>query len=96
MSQLQLLKSQIELMDKKICEIVHEIETKETLIHSIKSKKAEIDQQLIDEESKYNKLTQNHSYLCEVKKDTSDNYNQIEEAALTLLDIIKTKCDSIA
>ena len=96
MSQLELLKIQLDTMDKKIKEIYTNIENKKVLIITIQHTKKEIDQQLIDEQLAHDKLVQNYTYLCEVKQDTSSNYNQIEEAANTLLDIIKSKCDSIS
>lgn len=96
MSQLELLKKQLDSMDTRIKDISINIENKRVLINSIQNKKKEIDQQFIDEQVLYEKLIQNHTYLCEVKHDTSANFNQIEEAAITLLDIIKSKCDSIS
>lgn len=95
MSQLELLKGQIDTMDKRIKEIKADITVKGTLIETIQTKKAEIDLQLLEEQNNYEILNQNYAYLCEVKTDTTQNYLQIEEAANTLLDILKTKCGSI-
>jgi len=95
MSQLQLLKIQLEQMDSRIQDIEKQIMTKSQLLREIELKKEEIDYQLLSEKLSYEKLTHNYEYLLEIKKDTSSNYNQIEEAATTLLDIIKSKCDAI-
>jgi hypothetical protein len=43
----------------------------------------------------YDRWVHNHKYLNEVKENTMDNYNQIQESANTLLDILKNKCDGI-
>ena len=47
-------------------------------------------------EIQYDKLSENYNYLSEVQKETTNNYNQIEDAATTLLDILKSKCDNMA
>ena len=96
MSQLQLLKAQIEAMDTRITQLNKEMSLKDSLITSIQQKKIDVDKQLLEEQGQYEKLMQNYNYLCEVKKDTAANFGQIEEAAITLLDILKTKCDSIS
>jgi len=95
MSQLQLLKTQLEQMDARIQDIENQIKIKSQLLKEIEIKKEEIDYLLLTEKLSYEKLTHNYEYLIEIKKDTSSNYNQIEEAATTLLDIIKSKCDAI-
>ena len=96
MSQLEHLQNQIDIINKRIYDIKHEIDIKELLIKSIETKKIEIDKQLLDEQSQYEKMVKNHKELNELKNETSVNFNQIEEAAVTLLDIIKSKCDSIS
>ena len=95
MSQLELLKTRIDSMDNQIREIGLDIKVKQELIEKISNTKREIDQTLIDEQAQCEKLIQNYTYLSEVKKDTSINYHQIEEAAITLLEIIQNKCSSI-
>jgi len=95
MSQLELLKTHIELMNTRIKTIEQEINEKKQVIINYGNQKNEIEFQLNNETAIYNKLVQNYEYLCEVKQNTSSNYIQLEEAATTLLDILRNKCDGI-
>ena len=57
--------------------------------------KLKIEETLLIENSAYDTLFQNFEYLKEVRTNTTTNYNQIEDSANTLLDILKNKCDGI-
>jgi chromosome segregation ATPase len=72
-----------------------ELEDRKKSIHDLNIKKEEIQNNLIDEELKYNELLNNYNYLSDVKQNTTNNYNQILDSANTLLDILKNKCDGI-
>lgn len=95
MSQLDLLKTHIENMNKRILTIESEINEKKQIIINYENQKNEIEFHLTNENALYSKLVENHAYLCDVKQNTSSNYTQLEEAATTLLDILKNKCDGI-
>jgi hypothetical protein len=106
MSQLDLLKTHIENMDTRIKTIESEINEKKQLIINFENQKNEIilnfEKQkneieflLNNENDLYSKLVENYNYLCEVKQNTSSNYKQLEDAATTLLDILRNKCDGI-
>jgi hypothetical protein len=95
MSQLELLKTHIELMNTRIKTIESEINEKKQVIINYANQKNEIENHLNNENAIYSKLVQNYEYLCEVKQNTSSNYIQLEEAATTLLDILRNKCDGI-
>jgi hypothetical protein len=106
MSQLELLKTHIENMNTRINTIESEINEKKQVILNVQAEKnqlimnyenkmIEIDNILTNENAVYSKLVENYNYLCEVKQNTSSNYTQLEEAASTLLDILKNKCDGI-
>jgi hypothetical protein len=106
MSQLELLKTHIENMNTRIKTIESEINEKKQVILNVQSEKnqlimnyenkmIEIENILTSENAVYSKLVENYNYLCEVKQNTSSNYTQLEEAASTLLDILKNKCDGI-
>ena len=95
MSQLELLKTHIELMNTRIKTIESEINEKKQVIINYENQKNEIVNHLNNENAIYSKLVQNFEYLCEVKQNTSSNYTQLEEAATTLLDILRNKCDGI-
>lgn len=95
MSQLELLKTQIEIMNTRIKTIEREIDERKQTIINFEHQKNVIEIQLNNENELYSKLVQNYEYLCEVKQNTSSNYLQLEEAATTLLDILRNKCDGI-
>ena len=95
MSQLELLKTHIENMNKRIKTIETEINEKKQVIINYENQRIEIETILNRENELYAKLVENHAYLCDVKQNTSSNYTQLEEAATTLLDILKNKCDGI-
>lgn len=95
MSQLELLKTQIEIMNTRIKTIEQEIDERKQTIINFEHQKNVIEIQLNNENELYSKLVQNYEYLCEVKQNTSSNYLQLEEAATTLLDILRNKCDGI-
>ena len=95
MSQLELLKTQIEIMNTRIKTIEREIDERKQTIINFEHQKNLIEIQLNNENELYSKLVQNYEYLCDVKQNTSCNYNQLEEAATTLLDILRNKCDGI-
>jgi hypothetical protein len=95
MSQLELLKQHIDQMNTRIKNIEVEIETKRTNIEKLNTQKDEIDSILSLEEATYKKLIGTFEYLLDVKTSTTNNFNQLEEAATTLLDILKNKCDDV-
>jgi hypothetical protein len=95
MSSLELLKEQIENINKRINTMEKDISEKKNYINKITKDKENIDKLLEMETTLYDRLVHNHKYLNEVKENTMDNYNQIQESANTLLDILKNKCDGI-
>jgi chromosome segregation ATPase len=95
MSALESLKLQIEHMNKRILDIEKELSNRKTFIQDLNEQKLKIEETLLTENSAYDTLFQNFEYLKEVRTNTTTNYNQIEESANTLLDILKNKCDGI-
>ena len=95
MSSLELLREQIENINNRIINMEKDIIEKKNYIIKITKDKEHIDNLLDSETSLYERLVHNHKYLNEVKENTMDNYNQIQESANTLLDILKNKCDGI-
>jgi len=95
MSALESLKLQIEHMNKRIHDIEIDLNKRKTNLNELAIKKNEIEENILVEKSQYDTLFQNFEYLKEVRTNTTDNYNQIEESANTLLDILKNKCDGI-
>jgi hypothetical protein len=95
MSALESLKLQIEHMNKRIIDIEKELSNRKTFIQDLNEQKLKIEETLLTENSAYDTLFQNFEYLKEVRTNTTTNYNQIEESANTLLDILKNKCDGI-
>ena len=95
MSSLELLKEQIENINKRINTMEKDISEKKNYINKITKDKENIDKLLEMETTLYDRWVHNHKYLNEVKENTMDNYNQIQESANTLLDILKNKCDGI-
>lgn len=96
MSQLDILKDQMQSMGNKLGQLQRDMEQLQGIVNQLKQNKADLDSQLLNAESQYEKLSENYKYLTEVQCETMTNYNQIENAATTLLDIIKSKCDSIS
>ena len=95
MSALESLKLQIEHMNKRIKDIELELTNRKSYINDLNQQKVKIEETLLTENSAYDTLLQNFEYLKEVRTNTTTNYNQIEESANTLLDILKNKCDGI-
>jgi chromosome segregation ATPase len=96
MSQLDILKDQMQSMGHKLGQLKRDMEQLQDVVNRLKQTKNEIETQLMNAEGQYSKLSENYNYLYEVQQETTNNYNQIENAATTLLDIIKSKCDSIS
>jgi hypothetical protein len=92
MSKLELLKQQIDNMNLRIKNMDTEINTKKGNILNINSQKEQIEILLTNENNLYNQMVQEYEYLSEVQKTTTANYNQLEEAATTLLEILNSKC----
>jgi chromosome segregation ATPase len=92
---IELLKKQMEEMDTKISKLTSEIDKKSKLIGELQSSYETINKQLQSEKSSFESLEENKKYLIEVKKETESNYKQINDAAATLLEILKSKTDKI-
>lgn len=92
MSKLETLKQQIDNMNLRIKHMDTEINTKKAHIININSQKQEIEVQLNNENNLYNTMVKQYEYLLEVQHTTTTNYNQLEEAATTLLEILNSKC----
>ena len=92
---LELLKYQMEEMDVKITKLSSEINTKNKLIQDLELSYEKIGAQLQNEKTQFNSLEENKKYLTEVKEETESNYKQINDAASTLLEILKSKTDKI-
>ena len=92
MSKLELLKNQIDHMNLRITTMKDEINTKKAKIINIGSQKEQIEILLNAENDLYKNLVQQYEYLLEVQNTTTTNYNQLEEAATTLLEILNSKC----
>ena len=82
-------------MDTKISKLTIELDKKSKLIGELQSSYEKINQQLQTEKSSFDSLEENKKYLVEVKKETESNYKQINDAAATLLEILKSKTDKI-
>jgi predicted nucleic acid-binding Zn-ribbon protein len=96
MSHLDILKDQMNAMGDKIEQIQQEMRDLEIEISQFTEAKNKIEEQLTNAENRFTTLSNNHKYLTEVQKETTNNYNQIEDAATTLLEIIRSKCDNIS
>jgi chromosome segregation ATPase len=92
---LELLKKQMEEMDIKITKLSSEIDKKTKLIEDLELSHEKISTQLLTEKSVFVSLEENKKYLTEVKQETESNYKQINDAASTLLEILKSKTDKI-
>jgi chromosome segregation ATPase len=95
MTCLELLKKQMEEMDIKITKLSNEIDKKTRLIEDLEVSHEKISAQLLTEKSIFASLEENKKYLTEVKEETESNYKQINDAASTLLEILKSKTDKI-
>lgn len=95
MTCLELLKYQMEEMDVKITKLSSEINSKNKLIQDLELSYEKIGAQLQNEKTQFNSLEENKKYLTEVKQETESNYKQINDAASTLLEILKSKTDKI-
>lgn len=82
-------------MDTKISKLTTDIDKKSKLIGELQSSYEKINQQLQLEKSLFDSLEENKKYLIEVKNETELNYKQINDAAATLLEILKSKTDKI-
>ena len=82
-------------MDTKISKLTTDIDKKSKLIGELQSSYEKINQQLQLEKSLFDSLEENKKYLIEVKNETESNYKQINDAAATLLEILKSKTDKI-
>lgn len=82
-------------MDTKISKLTIELDKKSKLIGDLQSSYEKINIQLQTEKSSFDSLEENKKYLIEVKKETESNYKQINDAAATLLEILKSKTDKI-
>jgi chromosome segregation ATPase len=94
-STLELLKKQMDEMDKKITILLDDLEKKSKLIEELEISSDKINKQLESERKIFNSLEENKHYLIEVKNETKSNYEQINDAASTLLQILKSKTDKI-
>jgi chromosome segregation ATPase len=92
---LELLKKQIEEMDTKISKITNTLEKKTILIKDLEVSYENIGEQLKNEKTEFISLQDNKNYLIDVKNETESNYKQINDAASTLLEILKSKTDKI-
>lgn len=95
MSALESLKLQIDHMNKRIADIEIDLTNRKNHIDELNIQKNKLENNLLTEQLQYDNLFQNFEYLKEVRTNTTTNYNQIEESANTLLDILKNKCDGI-
>ena len=82
-------------MDTKISKLTIEIDKKSKLIGELQASYEKINIQLQSEKSSFESLEENKKYLIEVKNETESNYKQINDAAATLLEILKSKTDRI-
>ena len=92
---LELLKKQMDEMDAKIKKIALDIDKKTKLITQEKQNYEKISTQLTSEKKIFISLEENKKYLVEVKTETESNFKQINDAASTLLEILKSKTDKI-
>jgi len=92
---LVLLKTQIDDMANKIKKLISDLEKKTIIITNLENEYEKINEQLQNERKSFELLNENKNYLIEVQRDTETNYKQIESAAITLLEILKSKTDKI-
>ena len=82
-------------MEQKIIRLTKDIEIKEKVIHDLEEQFETINERLTIERGVVKSWKENKTYLLEVKKETESNYTQIDNAASTLLEILKSKTDNI-
>ena len=70
-------------------------EKKSKIIEELEISSDQINKQLESEKKTFQSLEENKQYLIEVKNETESNYKQINDAASTLLQILKSKTDKI-
>jgi chromosome segregation ATPase len=92
---LELLKKQMTEMDQKINKLTTDIEKKELVIKSLESEYENIMERLLTERNLITTWKENKNYLVDVKKETETNFIQIDNAASTLLEILKSKTDKV-
>ena len=92
---LEMLKKQMSEMDLKITKLISELDKKTKLIEELESSYDKINKQLENEKKTFTSLEENKKYLIEVKNETESNYKQINDAASTLLEILKSKTDKV-
>jgi hypothetical protein len=92
---LELLKIQMEDMNIKIAILTSDINKKTVLIENLNIEYIEITNKLEEEKTILTALEENKKYLIDVKNETESNYKQINDAASTLLEILKSKTDKI-
>jgi chromosome segregation ATPase len=92
---LELLKKQMTEMDQKINKLTSDIEKKEVVIKSLESDYAILTERLLTERNLISTWKENKNYLEDVKKETESNFIQIDNAASTLLEILKSKTDKV-
>ena len=95
LSTLELLKKQMDEMDKKITTLLNDLEKKSKIIEELEISSNNINKQLESERKTFHSLEENKHYLIEVKNETESNYKQINDAASTILEILKSKTDKI-
>ena len=92
---LELLKKQMIEMDQKINKLTNDIEKKELIIKDLEKQFEEISERLTIERKVVETWKENKNYLADVKKETESNFLQIDNAASTLLEILKSKTDRV-
>ena len=92
---LELLKKQMIEMDNKINKLNTDIDKKEIIIKDLEKQFHEINEKLLLERKVIETWKENKIYLLDVKKETESNYTQIDNAASTLLEILKSKTDHV-
>ena len=92
---LEMLKKQMSEMDLKITKLISELDKKTKLIEELELSYDKINKQLENEKKTFTSLEENKKYLIEVKNETESNYKQINDAASTLLEILKSKTDKV-
>jgi predicted nucleic acid-binding Zn-ribbon protein len=96
MSQLDILKEQMESMENKIKLLKDDIEKSSKIVYKLEQEQLRIEFELNNAKNTHETAIQNYNYMSEVHKETMNNYIQIENAATPLLDIIKSKFDNVA
>lgn len=92
---LETLKKQMDEMDAKIKKIESDIDKKTKLINELEQNYEKISIQLNSEKKLFISLEENKNYLIEIKSETESNFKQINDAATTLLEILKSKTDKL-